>query len=203
MSRNPLVEQLILTSLVAFLLVVSLLGLAVGIGLIARSPAMLRFIGVMNRWVSTRRALKPLEVPRNIEVSTPSAGRWLGLALVVLGAYSFVVLALKIGAWRGSSPLAGIAIDFARWFLIVGTFAGVVTGILLLFFPGAWRSVELHANRWYSTRRLVAAGDQMHLPLDRIVEAFPRSSGLVIAALSLISIVASGILLFWPALALR
>jgi hypothetical protein len=196
MSRNPLVEQLILTSLVAFLFVVSLLGFAVGIGLIARSPAMLRFIGVMNRWVSTRRALKPLEVPRNIEVSTSRGGRWLGLALVVLGAYSFVVLALKIGAYRVGSPLAGIAIDFALWFLIVGSFAGVATGILLLFFPGAWRSVELHANRWYSTRRLVAAGDTMHLPLERIVEAFPRTSGCVIGALSLVSTVASGLLLF-------
>jgi hypothetical protein len=158
----------------------------------------------MNRWVSTRRALKAFEIPRDTNRVAARGGRALGVALVALGAYVALVLwrldpravtgALAAGP---NASLAEIGIESARWFLVLGGVAGMATGIMLLFFPRAWHAVEAHANHWHSTRQLAAVGDSMHLGPDRIAEAFPRLTGWVILAMSAVSAVASGLLLVW------
>src|SRR5260221_12886785 len=73
-----------------FVLVGSLGGLALGCALLLRTAAAIGFINSMNRWISTRRATRELEVPR--EGLRPS--RLLGLFLVGGGgrAGSFPVL---------------------------------------------------------------------------------------------------------------
>lgn len=203
MSGGSIVTQLLITTLVVFLFVGSLLGMALGIGLLLRASVMLPFIQLMNQWVSTRQALKPLEVPRQV---APAAGgaRWFGAVLVALGAFSAAILAGRLdpaalaGLFKADAriSLLGILLESLRWFLVLGSFTAIVTGVMLLFFPQAWRRLEARANHWYSTRQLEIAGDTLHPSLDRIVEAFPRASGAVILGLSIIAVVASGMLLF-------
>jgi uncharacterized protein YjeT (DUF2065 family) len=202
MSGSAVVTQLLLTSLVVFLFVGSLLGLVLGAGLLLRANAVLPFIHVMNQWVSTRQALRPLEVPVQV---APAAGgsRWFGMVLAVLGAFSAAILLGRLdsaglaGLFKVDAriSLLSIALESVRWFLVAGSFTAILTGVMLLFFPQAWRKLEAHANHWYSTRQLEIAGDTLHPSLDRIVEAFPRAAGGVILALSLIAAVASGMLL--------
>jgi uncharacterized protein YjeT (DUF2065 family) len=202
MSGSAVVTQLLLTSLVVFLFVGSLLGLALGAGLLLRANAVLPFIHVMNQWVSTRQALRPLEVPVQM---APAAGgaRWFGIVLIVLGAFSAAILLGRLdsaglaGLFKVDAriSLLSIALESVRWFLVAGSFTAILTGVMLLFFPQAWRKLEARANHWYSTRQLEIAGDTLHPSLDRIVEAFPRAAGVVILALSLIAAVASGMLL--------
>jgi hypothetical protein len=72
----------------------------------------------------------------------------------------------------------------------------MATGIMLFFFPRAWRSIEARANRWYSTGDLEGSEDTVYLSLERVVEGFPRASGLVILLLSLATAVGSGLLVF-------
>jgi hypothetical protein len=192
------VYAILLTSLLIFLLAGSLLGIALGASLLARSTRAQAFLGGMNRWVSTRRMLRPVELPRE----TGHGGRGLGLVLVVAGAYALTVLvqipvakvamAMRVGA---SSTLALIAIETLKWLLLAGCAASVVTGVMLLFFPHAWRAVEARANRWYSSRQLAVGGDDMHLPLDRLAQTHPRAAGGAILALSLASAVATAALL--------
>jgi uncharacterized protein YjeT (DUF2065 family) len=202
MSGSAVVTQLLLTSLVVFLFVGSLLGLVLGAGLLLRANAVLPFIHVMNQWVSTRQALRPLEVPVQV---APAAGgsRWFGMVLAVLGAFSAAILLGRLdsaglaGLFKVDAriSLLSIALESVRWFLVAGSFTAILTGVMLLFFPQAWRKLEARANHWYSTRQLEIAGDTLHPSLDRIVEAFPRAAGVVILALSLIAAVASGMLL--------
>ena len=85
---NPL-YQVLLTALLVFLLAGSLLGVAVGAGLLARSARAGAFMSAANHWVSTRRVLKPVELPRD----TGHGGRGLGVVLVAVGGYSLFVLA--------------------------------------------------------------------------------------------------------------
>jgi hypothetical protein len=202
MSGGSMVTQLVLTTVVIFLFAGSLLGLALGIGLLVRARFMLPFIQLMNQWVSTRQALKPLELPLQV---APAAGgaRWFGAVLAALGAFAAVILLGRLdgGALAAffrldSASLLAILLEALRWFLVVGSLTAVFTGFMLLFFPQAWRKVEARANYWYSTRHLEIAGDALHPPLDRIVEAFPRASGAVILALSAIAAVSSAMLLF-------
>jgi len=192
--------QIILPALVILLLAGSLLGIALGLALLWRSDAALRFMEIMNRWVSTRRAFRPLEVPREIK-PRGSAGRWLVGALIVLGAYAAIVLIGGIDPARLAAALkvdprysvAGLGLEAARWFLALGALVAVVTGVMLVFFPRAWEAVEARADRWYSTRELEASGDRLHLSLDRVVQAFPRASGAAILALSLVAAIASAV----------
>ena len=175
---------------VLFLFVTSLLGIAVGLGLMLSSPTMLGFFRRMNHWVSTRQALKPLEAPIRLPAINVGA-RGLAIILIALGAYAALVLA------RVEAPhsLAGLALEVLRWLLVVGSVGAIIAGLLLLFVPRIWRRVEARANRWYSTRHLELAADRVYAPLDRIAEAFPRTAGAVIAVLSVVAAVASGLIL--------
>ena len=181
---------MLLFTAVLFLFVTSLLGIAVGLGLMLGSTTVLGFVRRMNHWVSTRQALKPLEVPVRLPAIDAGA-RWLAMILIAVGAYAALVL-LRVEA---PGSLAGVAIDALRWSVVAGSVASVVAGLLLLFFPRIWRKVEARANRWYSTRHLELAADRLYTPLDRMAEAFPRSAGAVILALSLLAALASGLIL--------
>ncbi len=203
MSGGSLVTQLVLTTLIVFFFVGSLLGLVLGAGLLLKARLMLPFIQLMNHWVSARQALRPLEVPRQMAPAA-SGTRWFGAVLVALGAFSAAILlgrldpAAVAGLLKadGRASLLGMLLEAMRWFLVLGSLAAVATGVMLLFFPKAWRRVEARANHWYSTRELEIAGDALHPSLERIVEAFPRASGAVILALSLLAAASSAMLLF-------
>jgi uncharacterized protein YjeT (DUF2065 family) len=203
MSAPDLLSQILISTVVIFFFVTSLLGLALGLGLIVRSSAVVPFMLLMNQWISTRQALKPLESPLQM-APTGTTGRWFGAVLVLVGAYAALILIGTFDVHRVASvfrvdarySLAGLTLDAVKWFLVLGSLTAIVTGIMLLFFPDAWRNVEARANRWYSTRHLEIAGDTVYLSLDRIVQAFPRAAGAVIFAMSLVAAVASGFLLF-------
>jgi hypothetical protein len=203
MSGQALITELVVSALVVFVFAVSLLGLALGLGLMMRSRTTLPFIALMNRWVSTRQALTPLEAPRHV-ARPGGTRRWLGVVLAAVGAYAALVLLgsfdvprlaalLKVDA-RYSLP--GVGLEALKWLLVLGSLGAVITGLMLLFAPGAWRSLEERANRWYSTGNLELAGDTPHMSLDRMVEARPRAAGAVLFALSLFAAAASGVLLF-------
>jgi hypothetical protein len=192
---------IVIPTLAGFVCVVSLVGAALGLALIFRSSAALPFMAVMNRWVSTRQALESLEAPRRVAAAPK---RWLGVVLVVVGGYAALTLIATFDVPRLALllkldprySLASLALDALKWALVVGAVAAVLAGLMLVFFPEAWRAFELRANRWYSTGALEAAGDRPHMSLDRFVEARPRASGAVLLALSLAAAVASAGLLF-------
>jgi hypothetical protein len=201
-AQNLVWSKVMLPSLALFGLAGSLLGIAVGLGLLFRTAATLRFFATMNRWVSTRKSLKALEIPRSIGSPTARKPRWNGLVLVIAGAYVSVVLwqldggklALAIPPGARYGVIAGILFSAMRWFMVAGGVAVVAVGVMLLFFPAAYPAFEARANHWYSTRQALSGGDNMHMSLDRWVERFPRAAGLLIACLSLVSALAFGFL---------
>jgi len=203
-AQNVLWSQVVLPSLALFGLAGSVLGIAVGLGLLLRSAATLRFFGTMNKWVSTRRILKPLEIPRNVGTPTASKPRWNGLVLVLAGAYVSIVLWQLDGAKLASAMTHGarhpvvteILLKAMRWFMVAGGLASVAIGVMLLFFPRAYPAFEARANHWYSTRQALTGGDSMHMTLDRWVEAYPRAAGAIIACLSVIAALAFAALVF-------
>ena len=200
-------REILVQSLLILLLLGSLGGIAVGVGLMVRTQAMLGFFARMNRWALSRIDAKAREehpVGGASALST-SQRRIAGAMFVVGGAFSAAVLTTmpKIPAaamlqargalWSISLLLA----DALRWLLIVGCIFATVAGIMLIFFPEAWRRLEERANSWRSTKRFFVQTDVMHMPLDRWIERFPRPAGLLISALSLVSLIAFAALLFW------
>src|SRR5207237_148715 len=71
---------------ILFFFVFGLVAFATGMGLIANSARTLAIAGELNRWTSTRRALKWMSIPRNGEGPLHRHGRVFGAVLIVGGA---------------------------------------------------------------------------------------------------------------------
>jgi len=192
-SNVDLIWKFLFQFFIAVVLVFASFGFAVGIGLILSSARTLRFFHVMNRWISTRGALRPMEIPRNTDEFSHRRRRWVGGALIAGGIFSAIGLAVgvddaAVGAAcaRGDAArLVAIVAEALRWFLMVGSAAGVVIGCMLCFSPDALATVEKYANQWISSRRALRGGDDMHLTLDKLVEAHPLPSGWILACTAL------------------
>ena len=202
-AHSPFWSQVVLPSLALFGLAGSVLGISVGLGLLLRSAATLRFFDTMNRWVSTRRTLKPLEIPRYVGSPSARKPRWNGLVLVIAGAYVVFVLWQVDGAKFAAALAQGgryatvteILMKAVRWIMVAGGLAAVAVGVMLLFFPGAYLAFEARANHWYSTRQAFTGSDAVHMTLDRWVAAYPRFSGALIACLSVVALLGFAALL--------
>jgi hypothetical protein len=203
MAGLSLLAQVLVTSLLVFLFLGSVLGLALGLGLVLRAGATLPLIGAMNRWVSTRQALAPLETPLRIAPGMAGGPR-LGALLIAIGCYSAAVLVASFDVERVAQlfglearySLGAVGLDTLKWTLIAGSAAAVLVGILMVFFPELWRRIEFRANRWHSTGRLEASADRVVTPLERIVEAYPRAAGAVLSVMSLVATAACAVMLY-------
>jgi hypothetical protein len=180
-------------------LIVSLAGFVLGIALVLRSAPTLRMMGALNRWVSSRRATRSLEVPH----AAPRSNRVFGAIVVLVGFYAMAVLVLspvdaRLAAVLGYDPrysLVALVLGFARWALAAGSALAALVGLLVLFAPRKLAALESLSGYWISSRRITAGADRMYLSLDHLAERFPRAAGMAIAALSAIAVAASLILL--------
>jgi len=191
--QYDLIWQLLFQFFIVVVLVFAALGFAVGVGLIVSSAQILRIFHVMNRWVSTDAAFAALDMPRSTERFSYRNRRWVGWALIAGGIFATFGLAVGVNpaavgatfAKGAMVPLVVIVAGTLRWFLIVGSVAGVVIGTMLCFYPDALVTLEKYANRWFSAGRLPRGGDDMRLTLDMLVEAHPGPSGWILACTAL------------------
>lgn len=202
--RNDLLWQFLFQFFIAMVLVFATVGFAAGVGLIVSSARTLRFFAVMNRWVSTRGVLRAMEIPRSTEQISHRNRRLIGWALIAGGIFAAFGLIVGVNTAVFSAQVAqgdvrillGIAAGTVKWFLVVGSVAGVVVGYLLCFFPDALATLEKHANRWFSARRALRGGDDMNLTLDTLVAAHPAPSGWILVCTGLGAVVYAATLLF-------
>ncbi len=200
---NNLILQSLIQFFIVLVLVFGAIGFAVGIGLIVSSARTLRFSHAMNRWVSIRSALRPVEIPRDTELFTHKYRYWVGVFLIVGGIFSTFGWAARIDAFAVATMFAkgamvsvvAIGAEILRWFLIVGSVSGVVIGFMLCYSPNALGTIEKYANKWYSSRHLTRGVDDMHLTLDKLIEAHPKPSGWILTCTALGVVVYTGALL--------
>ncbi len=118
--------------------------------------------------------------------------RWLAGGFVLGGLIAIFGLAAtvdvaalsKIFVEKRAAAFVAIILDCARWFLIIGSAAGVVVGAMLLFYPDAETKLEAFTNRWVSSRRVTRSWDDMHMTLDVLVEAHPVPAGWLLVCTS-------------------
>lgn len=204
MSYDNVIWHLLFKFCMALVLVFGVIGLGVGIGLIVAGPATFRFFNTMNRWVSMRGPLKPMERPRDTERFAHRHRRSIGALLVAGGVFATFGLATRIKASAVAAmlakgtmlPVIAIAAESLKWFLIVGSICGVVVGFMLCFRPDGLAAIEKHANRWISSRRFTRGENDMHLTLDKLVEAHPGPSGWIFICTALGVAIYSAAMLF-------
>lgn len=199
-------RDVFLTSMLIVLLVGSIAGMIIGVGLVVRADAMFRLFGRLNRWNLTWLDTKAREErPVATHASLGSTQRKMaGTVFILGGGFAAVMLAvtakvpaiLVAKAWGAASIASVLLVEAMRWLLVIGCAFAVFVGILLLFFPNVWNRFEAGANRWKSTQSFFAGADVMHTPLDRWVERSPQTAGTLIAVLSAVSLFAFGALLY-------
>lgn len=196
------VEQLLVPFAFRVFLVFGLVGVVVGLGLMVDPGRMGRLFGLMNRWFSARHASRWLAIPRDSGPVVERFRRILGVVIVLGAGFSTFILTAHFDLRQVTAALAGDVpqsaggwlIDSLRWLLVVGGLAALGVGIMLLFFPAAWRAVERRVDRWVSSRSLGRAGETMHLGFDFWVERHPRAVGGTITAGALVVAVVYGML---------
>ena len=206
MSFLTIVDRLVIPTLIAVLLAGGVAGIVLGCALVLRSQATLRFISHMNRWVATKAATDPLDLPRNVEPAGGLGQRrpLFGAFLVVGGALAVYFLMTRLEFRVTYVPgvdvkrlyFTAVALQTMKWVLVAGGAFALIVGVLMMVSPERLGALERRLNEWRSSKPLAAADEEMHMPLEPRVAAHPRAAGWLIGGASLVVTLAmSGLLL--------
>jgi hypothetical protein len=200
---NPVIETILLRSVVLFLLLGSLAGLVAG-ALLLWNPQRLRAISaILNRWVSTRHVNQALD--RSIELD-PWFYRYRRVsATVILLASGYILYAFTFGLERASAVIAlasqfnlpavivGGLLDALVLSALLGALLAAFVSLFLLLRPSLLRDFEQSANSWVSLRRGLKPVEVPRQGVDEFVFKYGRQAGILLILGSLYVLV----LLFW------
>ena len=164
------------------------LGLVTGVALVANSALVFRVSERMNRWISTRQAMRPLEEPILLERAIYRSHRVIGTLLLAGALFTLYVLLLRLKGPELVSLLrqffgAPVALWIAnslRLFLIVVNVAAALIAIAMVFRPSLLKGLESWANRRYSGRQATRVWEIPRPGADPIVQAHPRLVGAIL-----------------------
>ncbi|HEY5993745.1 MAG TPA: hypothetical protein VIU46_03995 [Gallionellaceae bacterium] len=201
---DPVVESLLLRSVVLFLLAGSLAGLVVGALLLWRPQRLHAVSALLNRWISTRHLDQSLERSVSLDPWFYRYRRTSGV-LTLLGScyilYFFTVSLDKASAINGLSQyfklpalLVGGLLDAGALIALLGaTFAAFIS-LFLLWRPSMLRDFEQGANQWLSLRRALKPVEIPRPGVDEYVFQYARRAGILLMLGSLYTLV---LLTFW------
>lgn len=186
---NYIIDQLIAPAFVLFFFIGGIAALAIGVGLIFKSPRVFRFFDILNHSVSTRTATKPLAIRRDSGQFFFRHRIPFGVVFVLGALYADYGLltgagnAAIVSLFNTALPPAYVfwIVESVRYFLLVSCTVSIIVGILLVISPDTLKAVESAGGRWVSTRNLTADAEKMNLGFDKWVAAYPRAAGLIIA----------------------
>lgn len=176
-----------------FLALGTFLALLYGLALIFRLSWSLELNEKLNRWISTRQAMRPMELSRDIHRPLYRKHRSVGLLVTAGAAVVLYVLLTRyhpapIIAYFSRYMRPGVAswlLDWFRGFVLVTNVFALLIGLALFLRPSLLKGLEAWANRSYSGRGLSKFLDVMHLGVDRAVTGYPRLFGTAIVIGSL------------------
>jgi hypothetical protein len=193
LTHNVLIDQLLIPALFVFFLISGIAAVALGAALIVLPGKAFHVLGPMNRWISVRQTLAPLETVHNVDPTVYKYRRWFSAFFIVGAAFSMIMLFARfsvaalvtfLGA-NSSSIFARWLAESLGWMLFLGSALAMAIGVILGYFPQFLATLEAHANRWYSSRRAGRGADQVIFTLDKWVESSPRRAGWIIATAAL------------------
>lgn len=138
--------------------------------------------------LSLRRALKPVEIPRNTERFFYRHHVATG-ALIALLAAAFLWLYLgeeaggRIAGWLSRQAGGELLVAWSAGlggFLVVVNILAIIFGIVMAVRPSSLKGIESVANRWISTRKATRALEREMDPLGRFAMRSPRFFGIIV-----------------------
>jgi len=187
-SYAGFLSQIVEQTIFVFLLAGAVFALAAGLLLVFRSETAYRISERMNRWVSTRAAIRPLEEYRNISRPLYRLHRLVGVLICAGALYSLIVLGMPSGEAAIAKSLSGIGpARFSAWLseslryvLLAGNLGALLFGLVFIVRPSALKSLEAWADRRISERKAIKPLEKMHMSADRFLLAHPRAVGVLV-----------------------
>jgi hypothetical protein len=179
------------------------LGVVIGILLLIDSERVMRWNGLLNKWYSTRQAMRALDRPIDLKRPFYRWHRVLGVLVFAASLYTLDILVFGfhtsalVRALRGtgSPALLSLVLDSLRLFLIAGNVAALVAAAVLVFRPSLLKGLEVWGDRQYSGRTATKALDIMRYQPDDFVRARPRLVGGVLVLGSVYVLLTMGLLI--------
>jgi len=181
-------SQIVNQSIFVFVLVGAAFALVAGLLLLFDSPRALRIAAFLDRWVSTREVIKPLEEHRNISRPLYRMHRLLGVLICTGALYSLIELGMPSGEAAIVKSLKGIGpIRFSAWIaeslrytLLAGNFGALLFGLVFIVRPSALKSLEAWADRRISERKAVKPLEKMRMSADQFLRRHPQVVGILV-----------------------
>jgi hypothetical protein len=179
------------------------LGLVVGIMLLVNSGRVMHWNFLLNRWYSTRRAMRSIEGPIDIKRPLYRWHRVLGAMVFAASLYTLDILVFGfqtsalVRAMRGAGNPAFLAlvVDGVKIFLIAGNVAALLASAALIFRPSLLKGLEVWGDRQYSGRVSTRPLDIMRYQPDDFVRTRPRLVGGLLVLGSVYVLVTLGVLI--------
>ncbi|NIO40928.1 MAG: hypothetical protein GTO41_12560 [Burkholderiales bacterium] len=198
-GTDHLISEIVAELVVWVFIIAALAGVALGVGLNINSARTLQFLRATNRWISVRKKLKQIEISRDIDQAILRRRRWSGTVFALGGAYTVLMLLfvvefpyVVVALSKYARPVVvEILTESLRWLLLLGGLLAFGVGVVMLVSERALKSLQDKLNRSISIRRFSKAANEMHMTLDNLAEAYPRATGLVLALLSTLALLAA------------
>jgi len=190
---------------ILLLIVGNLFAVFVGAMLLVAPDRLASWSRFGDSWISTRKLLKPLEVPHETEGTMLRYPRVLGVLLLLSGLFILIKGGLFISGLSAADGGRLLARFFATtdlpsgawetlWLsllglILLGALLAVAVGVLALFKLEALHQWARLSNRWISTRQALKPLDQPHEGFDHLIRARPRLWGALIMLFALYSCV--------------
>jgi hypothetical protein len=181
-------SQIVNQSIFIFLVVGAAFALIAGLMLLFDSQRAFRIGDRLDRWVSTRAAVRPLEEFHSVSRPLYRMHRLVGAlicagalyALIVLGAPSGGAAITKTLSGIGSKYLVGWISDSLRYVLLAGNFGALLFGLVFILRPSALKSLEAWADRRISERKAIKPLEKMRLSADQFLRRHPQAVGVLV-----------------------
>jgi hypothetical protein len=179
------------------------LGVVIGILLLIDSERVMRWNGLLNKWYSTRQAMRALDRPIDLKRPFYRWHRVLGVLVFAASLYTLDILVFGfhtsalVRALRGtgSPALLSLVLDSLRLFLIAGNVAALVAAAVLVFRPSLLKGLEVWGDRQYSGRVATKPLDIMRYQPDDFVRSRPRLVGGLLVLGSLYALITLGVMI--------
>ncbi len=187
-SYSKFLSQIVQQTIFISLLVGAIVALAAGLLLVFSSERAFRISDLLNRWVSSRAALRPLEEHHSISRPLYRMHRLVGILICVGALYSLLVLGTSQGESAMLKSLAGLGPPrFSAWIseslliiVLTGNLGALLFGLVFIVRPSALRGLEAWADRRISGRKATKPLEEIHVHVDRFTRARPRLVGAVV-----------------------
>ena len=192
--------EIVNQSVFVLTLVGAAFALVAGLMLLLDSKRALRIAERLDRWVSTRAALRPLEEHHSIAKPLYRMHRLVGVLICAGALYALGVIGTPGGAAAITKSLSTLGpAYFSAWvseslriILMAGNVGAFVFGVVFIVRPSALKRLEAWTDRRISGRQSTKPLEIMRRPADDFLRAHPRAVGSLVALGSLYVLVSLG-----------